>query len=657
MKEIYLFMFLPFIIPAETYGIISSTIQLLEYGNNIKFKNIIVMYDADRNFFKTDSLRDIIYQKLFVTDDSFLSSIAIEKINSTNLSGELEKRLADIGNIVFVVLDFSTSNRVRQAVYDLPADYFTSTALLLINPYDDTKEEDKKNFVNSLEYYYNEKTRIDSQIYVLTGNLTKATVLEVYKICKDAKLTIREVGKTGYGADLALNAKKSMWERRHDLMGCLLNVAYVDSFPLVTLARNEDELVDIRPRFILRSGNISMYGGKVNQIELMNLLVSDLNFTISWINALGNTYGVYDTNTNTWNGLIGILARDEADFALNYLTVTLSRSVAISFTIGFETMRFGMFMARPRASPSWVTFVEVFDSKFWNFLLGMIGMLSFALSLFYIKCHREGSSRLAFYLTNLTSSASVVFLGLAEYDNFTAKVKKLYVSNSFKLLMLVICVFGFLIKEAYNGALISSLVDPRYESDINVLEDVLTHPGYQLILRKGTAIVNDFSSSTEWPLKQIWKTQLRNNTAAYVNGLEEAENLLLNDKKYVYFDLINQVEPSFEGYPCNIIRSRKTYFPAPVALGFPKKSQYLGLFNYKLQTYRQTGIIENMESFKKNSKEHITCASDPNHSIGFYRIFFAFVALGIGLVIAVSFLMIELFLIKYKLGLCVRALE
>ena len=173
------------------------------------------MYDADRNFFKTDSLRDIIYQKLFVADDSFLSSIALEKINSTNLSGELEKRLAEMANNVFVVLDFSTSNRVRQAVYDLPADYFTSTALLLINPYDDTKEEDKKNFVNSLEYYHNEKTRIDSQIYVLTGNSTKATVLEVYKICKDSNLTIREVGKTGYGADLALENNRSMWERRY----------------------------------------------------------------------------------------------------------------------------------------------------------------------------------------------------------------------------------------------------------------------------------------------------------------------------------------------------------------------------------------------------------------------------------------------------------
>ena len=66
-----------------------------------------------------------------------------------------------------------------------------------------------------IEYYYNEKTRIDSQIYVLTGNLTKATVLEVYKICKDANLTIHEVGKTGYGADLALENNRSMWERRY----------------------------------------------------------------------------------------------------------------------------------------------------------------------------------------------------------------------------------------------------------------------------------------------------------------------------------------------------------------------------------------------------------------------------------------------------------
>ena len=90
-----------------------------------------------------------------------------------------------------------------------------------------------------------------------------------------------------------------------------------------------------------------MYGGKTNQFETIKLLSSDLNFTISWVHAEDNSYGVYNKYTNTWNGLIGLLTQDKADFSNAFLSVTSIRSTAISFTNDFDQFRFGLYMARP----------------------------------------------------------------------------------------------------------------------------------------------------------------------------------------------------------------------------------------------------------------------------------------------------------------------
>merc|ERR1712020_179967 len=108
-----------------------------------------------------------------------------------------------------------------------------------------------------------------------------------------------------------------------------------------------------------------MYGGKENAIELIKLLAYDLNFTISRVKAEDSSYGVYDPEEKVWNGLIGLLIRDRADFCSSRLIHTSARSKVISFTTEIEEYQFGLFMASPSVSPSWYTFFDVFDYWYW----------------------------------------------------------------------------------------------------------------------------------------------------------------------------------------------------------------------------------------------------------------------------------------------------
>ena len=164
----------------------------------------------------------------------------------------------------------------------------------------------------------------------------------------------------------------------------------------------------------------------------------------------------------------------------------------------------------------------------------------------------------------------------------------------------------------------------------------------------GTSIVQEFEFAQEWPYKQIWETQLQSNEEAYVHSFKEAETLMIKNKKYVYFEIINQVENSMENYPCDIVRSSKTYFQRPAALGFRKNSPYLSLFNYKLGMYKQSGVLSNLASIKRHSTYTAGCQGNQTLSVTYKQVFSAFLVFGIGIGISLLNAIIE-FLFKVHL--------
>ena len=79
-----------------------------------------------------------------------------------------------------------------------------------------------------------------------------------------------------------------------------------------------------------------------------------------------------------------------------------------------------------------------------------------------------------------------------------------------------------------------------------------------------------------------------------------------------------------------------------------KNSQHLSLFNYRLRIYRETGILLNMASLKRNSKGGIDCQPHQTHSIGYQEIFSAFVFLITGISLALQIIVIELLILSCK---------
>ena len=647
---IYLFTYAIFLsgtTSASKYNTFTKTLEFFENQNSRKCDSVVILNDISMDQTDKDTLNQIIHSSVFTKDNNFMQNIVPHQNTSEGFITNVNRVLNQPSYTIIVVLGFKKSILVQNIISNLSDELLRNYTWLFVNPYDEKNSSSVNYFKQSFEIRNDQKITFDSQMYVLNGNVTHASLVEVYKTCRDTPLIIRKLVVMSDENEAYLESM-NMWSRRNDLMGCSLRVAYIDRFPYISMAESDEDLMNRNVKHIFKSGNTTMYGGMLNSIEMIKLLASDLNFTVSWVHAKDNSYGIFNKQTGKWDGLIGLMMDDKADLSNDYLIVTPSRSRVISFTVGFASSRYGLFMKIPSRAASWDTFVNVFSPQYWFALLIVAIISAFTLVLFYGILNPEPKSQIKNKFVNyLGSGTSVILLSLGELDVFTSMIKRLCSTNAFKCLIIVICVFGLINKEAYTGGLISSLIYHNDAPDINVMEDLVTKPGYQLILRNGTASVPYFSLSTEYPHKQIWETQLKNNNLAYTVTAKVAEKRLLEDKKYVYFDILKIPETLFKGYPCNIIRSDKTYFHRSVALGLKKNSPYLGIFNYKLLLYVEFGVISNIKSLQKSERHKVKCRNDGHLSVGYEALLSAFVIFGGGLTAAIICCMIEFILFHY----------
>ena len=626
-----------FVSTCIAYDTLKQALNYLQRQNKRNFDSLVVVADMLVSTSGNDTFKEILFQLPFEKSPYYQVFI----FNERNVSKMIEK-VEILSNFfvssLVIILDFNHSDFMKNVVFSISKEQLQMSSMLIINPYNLMNSTDEINFVKALQESMREQIVFDTQLYILSGTKYLANLHEAYKTCDDGNLDYELIQKLRHD-DPPCDKSDSLWIRRNNLRKCNLRVAYIDQPPYIT-KKNDTPKITHTAQF----GNETFYGGNINQLELIEMLSYDLNFTTTWIPTKDNSYGVYNNKTKEWNGLIGLISSDEADFSNALLTVTSLRSQAIAFTADIGMRKFGLYMAKPSVSPSWSTFIDVCDSSYWCSLIGGIMIFSLVLALFSQVLRRKNASkfRLEQVLSNFLPSLSVVLLSMGACDVFTKNISSLCQSNAFKVLLFTVCLLGLLNKEAYTGGLISSLVSKQFESDINSLEDFLKHPNYQLILRNGTASVHYFSEAKVSPHKEIWENLLFNNSIAYVNEPGDAEKRIMENSKEVYFDIASQIEHMFENYPCNITRPDKTYFERSFALGMSKNSPYLKLFNHKINQYKEHGVLAKMGAFTKVRKEDIKCPSEHIESIGYDTIFSAFVVLGVGLICSLLYILAEL---------------
>ena len=102
-------------------------------------------------------------------------------------------------------------------------------------------------------------------------------------------------------------------------------VAYNNEFPVFEVSQVTGEMVKFQVRNYLHEGSIA------REWEIQATFFATHNINPKWINANFN-WGILNDTTGQWSGAVGLIQRDEADYAIFGFGPTYDRSKVAAFS-------------------------------------------------------------------------------------------------------------------------------------------------------------------------------------------------------------------------------------------------------------------------------------------------------------------------------------
>ena len=584
---------------------IHTAYNYISTHNDIQIKTVIVVAKD------IDCLNDQKGNCIDFWKSTFLRNKLVAYIPMELDMEKLQKCLRNTKPSLVIVLGVQAEDFFEKILRSFPKSYFVDNSWLLVLDSNDVGPNDAKLRLGNLEL--TNQLSFNSQIYLLKGSSNVSELFEVYPSCSTQIPMLRKL--------IAFSTKRFhffngqfIWARRKDLRGCKIRMAYAAE---------------------------GLFYQKYEK-PYFKMLESHLNFSVNYLVDKGKSYGVFDPDTGKWSGVVGMLQRKEADISLNWMAITSPRANVMSYSIPIVTVNNKLFMKKPGSAPSWGTFVYVFSPWYWLSLIS-----TSAIFLICIYCvsyvgleeyHRRPFLSMVVHILKYAIIATFRAMALSDVDieiNRQNENRK-----SWRLMTLVICIFGMVNCLIYNGGLTAFLITQKFDTPIQELNDFHLNQEYQLLVRQGGSNEQYFRESPT--LNWLWKKVTKDGTL--VPNPDIAEKLIKRDSKKIFFWYFEVFRGIYESFPCEVVTTQYSYNKENWGFTFNNESEYVKLFNYYILRGKDGGMGP---LFPNNpNAECKTPEEDIFRPLFFGDVFSAFIMGGIGCFVAICICIYEKIIIK-----------
>ncbi|KAG7176580.1 Glutamate receptor-like 46 [Homarus americanus] len=247
-------------------------------------------------------------------------------------------------------------------------------------------------------------------------------------------------------------------------------------------------------------GNITIRGPMAN---LLHALASALNFRYTLVRPPDGAWGI-PTSGGDWNGMIGMVKRNEADLALGPFGLTYSRSQVVDFSSPILIDYYRILVRRPRSEPDPLGFLRPFRWPVW---VGLVACLALMGVVLYNV--RRASSHL-YTGEEMKPSEEVQFLPhwWAVYGAILSQPYT-WVAQwmSVRVVVATWWIVALIVARSYSSALTSLLAVRTVPVKYNFLRQVIADQQVHLIFEKATALVEHMSKVKQGVYKDLADTQ------------------------------------------------------------------------------------------------------------------------------------------------------
>lgn len=463
------------------------------------------------------------------------------------------------------------------------------------------------------------RPRLDSTLYSYTENQGNVSLFEHYSI-KSGPTRTNYIGNWSdeKGLDVPI---PSIWERRRDFSSLHLRTTVIQSEPFVMIHGNAS-----------RDGFLNVTG---HFIDTFNALQDRLGFSYHVENTIDGKWGAVDSD-GRWNGMVGMLVRNETDVCISSLSITQQRSTVIDYsqTIIQDILTVIAIKSSGHHINVWV-YLEVFRKSAWFFMLVLFSALSFTFFMIQLlrleQLHPDSEP---FSFLNGLALVSVI---LFQRDYSLMKMKM-----TTRILFYITCTSSFLFFAYYTAVLTSSMTVQPEATPIASFRDIIG-TDYQLTTIENSAMSDAILlSKAGTPLKTLYDTTMANNPKAFKENMlsEKIEALILENPKILFFTtaIQFQIRPFLQVQPLSLVDQLYDR----QGFGLQKDSEFLDGFNFHLRHLKESGMfyknrikwISSSEIRKSNSQTEIVVLGYENLLFPF--LILAFGCLGAGILVLVE---------------------
>ncbi|ROT79266.1 olfactory ionotropic receptor IR4 [Penaeus vannamei] len=317
--------------------------------------------------------------------------------------------------------------------------------------------------------------------------------------------------------------------------------------------------------------------------NFLDVLAKSLNFTYTVV--LGDGYwGAPDAN-GTWNGMIGMLLREKADFGLGPFGMTHARSAVVDFTMPIFREVLHILVSRPRPEP---------DP--WGFLAPLAWHVWVALAL---SCLMVTAVAVAVVGTLGFGGPSSVQQHLwACYGIFLSQTLTWVPTGlSLRVTIWLWLTAVLVVMRSYSGALTSLLAVRTVPIKYDSLDDVLRDSSIKLLLEGSTALTGHLQTAKEGVYGQLADAvRTRGRTIRASRMQEEAYAHIPDGRHAMFLEAVGCNKVYSDHFSrtgqCDFYMSRGVFWPLFYALVVPKDSPLRELIDARILALREFGIYE-----------------------------------------------------------------
>ncbi|XP_066984734.1 glutamate receptor ionotropic, delta-2-like [Macrobrachium rosenbergii] len=374
------------------------------------------------------------------------------------------------------------------------------------------------------------------------------------------------------------------------------------------------------------------------ELAIIKALGEALNFTFRLVEPPDGKWGG-PLPDGTVVGMIGVVARREAHFAMCEISVTAVREEVIDFTYPHYIESLTLISRAPMEKARTFAAFSPFTPLTW---------LLIAISLLLIG----PIIRMESWLVNsyLPTKGNVISTTDATFNMFRSLVNQdsLFESENSpqKFTTLFWYLFGFIISALYSGMLTATLIKPSFEKPINGLEDLpaAVKNGFTLVTTADTSMEYMFKDAKSGIYADTWKLfNHKDRSKSFPRYSIDSFDQIVSGKLVI---VNGQLSSRYHGAKRGLSQfylARETFAPqyygAPCFPGAP----FLSVFNKMLSYMTEGGVITKFveNEFRKVATHRVVIQESQTRAFTIKHLQAAFYVLLIGFIIAAVALIVE----------------